>query len=95
VPVRNQGFASLHTIEQAVEILKMMIRPWADSEKILTSQGLHRVLAGDIIAPFNQPGFRRAAMDGFAINVEDSYGASETNPRQLIISGSVEIGVRV
>ncbi|MHA2501384.1 MAG: molybdopterin molybdotransferase MoeA [Candidatus Kariarchaeaceae archaeon] len=92
MPVRNQGFASLHTVEEAIQILHERVNDHTETEQVSTAQAMHRKLATDIIAGFDQPGFKRAAMDGFAIRVEDSYGASDTNPKQLDIVGSVEIG---
>jgi molybdopterin molybdotransferase len=64
-----------------------------ESEYVLTSEALNRVLAEDIVANVNIPAFDRAAMDGYAVLAEDTYGASQTNPAILRIIGKVDMGV--
>jgi putative molybdopterin biosynthesis protein len=63
-------------------------RPLA-AEEIPLSEALHRVLAGDIVAPFDVPGFDRSNVDGFAVRAEDTFGASEERPRRLRLTGEV------
>jgi putative molybdopterin biosynthesis protein len=46
-----------------------------------------RVLAADVRAEIDVPGFDRSNMDGFAVRAEDSFGASEEAPRRLRLSG--------
>jgi putative molybdopterin biosynthesis protein len=50
---------------------------------------LGRVLAADVAAPLDVPGFDRSNVDGFAVRAEDTFGASEDHP--LIISLNAEI----
>ena len=40
-----------------------------------------RVMAEDVIAPFDVPPFSRAGMDGYAVRAEDTFGASRHEPR--------------
>lgn len=49
---------------------------------------LGRVLAQDVLAPGDVPAFDRANVDGFAVRAEDTYGASEGEPRSLRIVGA-------
>ena len=42
-----------------------------------------RVLARDVIAPVDVPGFDRASVDGFAVRAEDTIGATDHAPRLL------------
>jgi len=44
---------------------------------------LGRVLAEDIRADLDVPGFDRSNMDGFAVRASDTYGASEEDPKLL------------
>ncbi len=62
------------------------------TEKIQVSNALKRVLAEDIIASRDIPPFDRAALDGYAIRAEDSFGASEYNPIRLRVIGESIIG---
>jgi molybdopterin molybdotransferase len=40
-----------------------------------------RVIAQDVIAPFDVPPFSRAGMDGYAVRAQDTFGASRHEPR--------------
>lgn len=46
-----------------------------------------RVLATDVVAPFDVPGFDRAAMDGYAVRAADLAGASADAPVVLTLAG--------
>jgi molybdopterin molybdotransferase len=53
---------------------------------------LGRVLADDIIAAFDIPGFNRATMDGFAVRSASTFGASESSPSYLEVVGDIRMG---
>ncbi|ENN96655.1 molybdenum cofactor synthesis domain-containing protein [Methanocaldococcus villosus KIN24-T80] len=53
---------------------------------------INKVSAEEIIANENLPYFNKAAMDGYAVIAEDTYGASYTNPIILELSNDVEHG---
>lgn len=61
-------------------------------ETVPLDEALHRVLASDITSNTNIPSADRSAMDGYAVTAEDTFGASETNPVELRITGRVRIG---
>ena len=50
-------------------------------ERIPLDAALGRVLAVDVLAPVDVPSFDRSNVDGFAVVAEDTFGASEENPR--------------
>ena len=54
-------------------------------EVLAVPNAVGRVLAGPVTARLSSPNFHAAAMDGIAVNAEDTYGASETRPKELII----------
>jgi putative molybdopterin biosynthesis protein len=59
------------------------------AETVPLGQALGRVLAQDVTAPLDVPGFDRANVDGFAVRAEDTFGASEELPRELRLTGEV------
>ena len=63
-------------------------------EEIKLINALGRVLAEDVYAPIDHPPFDRSEVDGYAVRAEDTYGADENRPVKLIISGSIEVGVK-
>ncbi len=63
-----------------------------DSETVEISEAFARILALDVTAPGDMPGFRRATMDGFAVNASATFGASESIPAWLEIQGTILMG---
>jgi putative molybdopterin biosynthesis protein len=59
------------------------------AETVALEEALHRVLADDVRAPLDVPGFDRANVDGFAVRAEDTFGASEETPRTLQLNPEV------
>ena len=57
------------------------------AESVPLSVALGRVLAEDVRAPVDVPGFDRSNMDGFAVHAEDTFGASEEEPIRLRLNG--------
>jgi putative molybdopterin biosynthesis protein len=55
-------------------------------------EALGRVLAEDITAEVDVPGFDRASMDGYAVRAKDTYLAREDKPVTLELAGSVDTG---
>ncbi len=43
-------------------------------------------------APEPLPGFDRSAVDGYAVRAQDTYGASESIPAYLTVTGSIRMG---
>ena len=44
-----------------------------------------RVLSGPVTAKLSSPNYHAAAMDGIAVKAENTFGASETRPKQLAV----------
>src|SRR5260370_5482672 len=59
------------------------------AESVPLSAALGRILAEDVVAPVDVPGFDRSNVDGFAVRAEDTSGASEDRPRTLRLAGLV------
>jgi putative molybdopterin biosynthesis protein len=59
-------------------------------EELLPLGGaLGRVLAQDVVAEIDVPGFDRANVDGFALQAQDTHGAMEETPRTLRLNAEV------
>jgi putative molybdopterin biosynthesis protein len=70
------------------------------SERIALESALGRILAEDIRATVDVPGFDRSNMDGFAVRAMDTFGASEEETVRLrlndeILATGIEPGVEV
>ncbi len=93
--VRGKGFSKTMDVKAVLDLLLKKALFFPIIEKIQTSLSLDRILSDDIYSNVNLPGFDRSAMDGYAVIATDTYGASENNPIQLKIIGSIEIGESV
>jgi len=78
----------LISVGEALAILLRTARNFTVGvERVDFDASLGRVLAEDIRSPSDIPPFDRAAMDGFAVRGEDTFGASPENPVVLRKAG--------
>ena len=83
-------FRTLISLEEALKTLSSYAKTRTEIEEIRFDDALNRVLAEDVFSPIDSPPFDRAAMDGYAIRGEDSFGAAPRNPVFLKINRRVE-----
>ncbi len=72
-------FRRLISLDEALKAVLAYAKP-AETEELGFGDALNRVLAEDVCSPADSPPFDRAAMDGYAVRAEDSFGASPNNP---------------
>ncbi|MGZ8892749.1 MAG: molybdopterin molybdenumtransferase MoeA, partial [Halobacteriota archaeon] len=84
---------TLTPFEAALNTFLNAIVPIEDTEVAPIRAARGRVLARQIIAPRDEPNYRRAAMDGYAVVADDTLGASERSPVALKIGDDVRRGV--
>jgi molybdopterin molybdotransferase len=84
--VRMRGFSERADVEEIERFLACRTRPLAaESVPVVTCFG--RVLAENVRSEVDVPGFARAAMDGYAVRGEDTFGASAYEPALLALCG--------
>ena len=64
----------------------------SESEVVSLGDSYNRVLFTDIESKIDFPPFNRALKDGYAVKVEDTYGASEESPKTVKVIDIVEAG---
>src|SRR5260370_30471345 len=64
------------------------LRPLS-AEEVPLAEALGRVLGRDVVAPLDVPSFDRSNVDGFAVRAVDTFGASEEEPRTLLLNSEV------
>jgi len=84
--VRMRGFAERADVEEVERFLERCVSALR-SEVVPLRECAGRVLARAVSAEVDVPGFARAAMDGYALRGEDSFGASSYNPLSLEVIG--------
>jgi molybdopterin molybdotransferase len=83
-------FFKVKTLDEVLALADQFVS--TECETVDTSAAFSRILARDITASRDMPGFRRATMDGFAVNAAATFGASESTPAWLEIQGTVLMG---
>ncbi len=85
-------FLKVKTSEEVFEIIETF-GPLGE-ETIPLQQAFGRILSQDIVSPEDLPGFYRSSMDGYAVRAKDTFGATETLPAVLEVTGEVLMGKR-
>jgi molybdenum cofactor synthesis domain-containing protein len=78
--------------EDALAIVRAAARPIERTERVHLSEANGRVVAETIAAGADVPPFDRAAMDGFAVVAEDTFGAGRSEPKLLRCVDTVYTG---
>jgi molybdenum cofactor synthesis domain-containing protein len=70
-------------LDEARTLIADAARPIERTERISIRDAVNRVLAAPAVATLDVPPFDRAAMDGYAVIAEDTFGAGRYEPRVL------------
>ncbi|HJN46269.1 MAG TPA: gephyrin-like molybdotransferase Glp [Vicinamibacterales bacterium] len=79
-------------LEEALTLATAAAVPLDRTERIDLDESVGRVLATAVVADQDVPPFNRAAMDGYAVVADTTFGASRTNPRCLECVETVHTG---
>jgi molybdopterin molybdotransferase len=85
------GFRDRADVELVWRTLEERLQPLA-RETITLDGAWGRVLATDVVSDIPVPAFDRAAMDGYALRAEETYGAGAYNPLEFEIVGEAYPG---
>lgn len=88
--VKRRVYLSMKSLQDAKEIFfsRFPLKSRTFPEEILTSDALGRVTSGPVYARVSVPNWHLSAMDGIAVRAEDTYGATDRDPRTLKIGKS-------
>ena len=80
---QHQFLQVLDRDEAEARFRRALVLTALEAETVPLDAALGRVLAHDVSAPIDVPGFDRSDYDGFAICASDSWHADELNPRDV------------
>jgi len=80
------------SLEDGLRILLDCVEPITRTEHVELLQATGRVLAEPVVAGMSVPPFPRAAMDGYAVIAEDTFGAGNFNPVRLSLTEVIHAG---
>ncbi|MDI3283153.1 gephyrin-like molybdotransferase Glp [Polyangium sp. 15x6] len=89
--VRMRGFRKRASVDEAIATLVSRTGE-LEAERVRVTEAAGRVLAEDVAAAASVPHFRRAAMDGWAVVGESTFGASTYAPASLVLIGEARPG---
>ncbi|WP_292518789.1 gephyrin-like molybdotransferase Glp [Methanoculleus sp.] len=84
-------FLSVVPVSEAVETVRRLAPP-PGCEEVPLEDALYRVLARDVVADIDIPGFDRSTVDGYAVAAAETTGASEAIPAMLQCRGRIGMG---
>jgi molybdopterin molybdotransferase len=84
--IRMRGFPARTEVDAVVALLQQRITS-LDAEAVELTEAAGRVLAVDVTAEVPVPGFDRAAMDGYALCGQETFGADSYNPLEFDLVG--------
>ncbi|OQW99258.1 MAG: molybdopterin molybdenumtransferase MoeA [Desulfobacteraceae bacterium A6] len=85
-----KDFFKVKDLEKVLEYASLF--PVVETELVLLEKTPGRILAEEIVADIDLPGFSRSTMDGYAVRASSTFGASEENPAYLNVVGSIAMG---
>ncbi|TKX81073.1 gephyrin-like molybdotransferase Glp [Halorubrum sp. SD626R] len=85
---REAGFKRRTRVADALVTLLDAAEPHGRTESVPVADADARVVAEPIDAPAPVPSYDRAAMDGYAVRAEDTFGASDRSPAVLRAAGT-------
>lgn len=80
---------ALLSLEEGMRILLDSVVPLGRVEEVGLLEATGRVLVEPVVAEMDVPPFARAAMDGYAVLAQDTFGAGDFNPKRLRLLGVV------
>ena len=79
-------------MDEALRLVAEAARPLERTSRVALADAVGRVLATEIVATRDVPPFDRAAMDGYAVIAEDTFGANRQAPKRLRCVETVHTG---
>lgn len=91
--LKHGGFKDRTRIDEARKRLLDEVSSHGRSERAPLGSADGRTIASPITAPNPVPSYDRAAMDGYAVRAEDTFGASDRSPNVLRTSEEIGPGI--
>ncbi len=87
--MKQKRYLDKKPLEETRDLFLSKLGPFIDAfqtdrvECVPVDEALHRITANPVFARISCPHYHAAAMDGFAVLADSTFGATESRPRQL------------
>jgi putative molybdopterin biosynthesis protein len=89
--MERKEFRELTSVEDARDLVESIkVQPQITVLPIEEAAG--RIIAEDMLSGIDVPAFNRSVKDGYAVRAKDTYQASEPEPIELKVTGSIPAG---
>jgi molybdopterin molybdotransferase len=85
-------FFNVKTVEETITLIEEQFTSINEPIRIPIGQAIDRILAEDVYSREQIPPFARSTVDGYAVQARTTYGASESMPVFLDITGKINMG---
>ncbi|UYZ12594.1 molybdopterin molybdotransferase MoeA [Brevibacillus sp. WF146] len=85
-------FFNVKTVTETLAVIAEEFRPVRLPVEVPLAEALGMVLAEDVISGEQVPHFARSTVDGYAVRAKDTFGASDSLPAFLTITGQIDMG---
>lgn len=85
-------FFNVKTVDETMALIEEHFAPLHEPVRISIKEAVDRILAEDVYAKEQVPPFARSTVDGYAVQAKTTYGASESMPAFLDITGKIQMG---
>lgn len=85
-------FFNVKTVTETLDVIAGEFQPNRPPIEVSLIDALDLVLAEDVISGEQVPHFARSTVDGFAVRARDTFGASDSLPAFLDVTGKIEMG---
>lgn len=85
-------FFKVKTVEETFALIEENIPSIQETKVLPLEEALHYILAETVVSGEHVPAFDRSTVDGYAVRARDTFGASESMPGFLTVTGEVAMG---
>ncbi|WNC16491.1 gephyrin-like molybdotransferase Glp [Brevibacillus brevis] len=85
-------FFHVKTVTETLDVIAREFEPIRPPVELSLPNALDLVLAEDVVSDEQVPHFARSTVDGYAVRARDTFGASDSLPAFLDVTGKIEMG---
>lgn len=85
-------FFNVKTVDETMVLIEEQFAPLHEPVRISIKEAVDRILAEGVISREQVPSFSRSTVDGYAVQARTTYGASESMPAFINITGKIHMG---
>ncbi|MGE5701260.1 MAG: gephyrin-like molybdotransferase Glp [Clostridia bacterium] len=85
-------FFNVKTVDETLAVIAREFHPFRQPVEVQLDEALGMVLAEHVVSQEQVPHFTRSTVDGYAVKAKDTFGASDSLPAFLDVTGKIEMG---